>query len=89
MPEDLAAIEAKMHEMAAAGPSSTSARSGRATRPSRSSRERGEPLKVQLIEEKTAGQSHVSCYTIKDRDTFVDFCVGPHVPAPPSSRPSS
>ena len=42
---------------------------------------RGEPLKVQLIEEKTAGQSHVSCYTIKDRDTFVDFCVGPHVPS--------
>jgi threonyl-tRNA synthetase len=34
---------------------------------------------VQLIEEKTAGQSQVSCYTIKDRDTFVDFCVGPHV----------
>ena len=43
--------------------------------------QRGEPLKVQLIEEKTAGQSHVSCYTIKDRDTFVDFCVGPHVPS--------
>ena len=43
-------------------------------------RRRGEPLKVQLIEEKTAGQSHVSVYTIKDRDTFVDFCVGPHVP---------
>jgi len=42
---------------------------------------RGEPLKVQLIEEKTAGQSHVSCYVIKDRDTFVDFCVGPHVPS--------
>ena len=42
---------------------------------------RGEPLKVQLIEEKTAGQSEVSCYTIKDRDTFVDFCVGPHVPS--------
>src|SRR6058998_2232412 len=31
--------------------------------------ERGEPLKVQLIEEKTAGQDVVSCYTIKDRDT--------------------
>ncbi|MCA1659583.1 MAG: threonine--tRNA ligase, partial [Verrucomicrobiaceae bacterium] len=45
---------------------------------------RGEPLKVQLIQEKTEGQSHVSCYTIKDRDTFVDFCVGPHVP---STRP--
>src|SRR5918994_660634 len=28
---------------------------------------RGEPLKVQLIEEKTAAHSHVSCYTIKDR----------------------
>src|SRR4030095_16947194 len=41
----------------------------------------GEPLKVQLIEEKTAGQPEVSCYTIKDRDTFVDFCVGPHVPS--------
>jgi len=42
---------------------------------------RGEPLKVQLIQEKTAGQPEVSCYTIKDRDTFVDFCVGPHVPS--------
>jgi threonyl-tRNA synthetase len=40
---------------------------------------RGEPLKVQLIEEKTAGQREVSCYTIRDRDLFVDFCVGPHV----------
>ena len=29
-------------------------------------RTRGEPLKVQLIEEKTAGQSDVSVYTIKD-----------------------
>jgi threonyl-tRNA synthetase len=36
---------------------------------------------VQLIEEKTAGQEHVSCYTIRDRDLFVDFCVGPHVPS--------
>ena len=44
-------------------------------------RERGEPLKVQLIDEKTEGQSEVSCYTIKDKDTFVDFCVGPHVPS--------
>lgn len=43
--------------------------------------QRGEPLKVQLIEEKTAGQPVVSCYTIKDRDTFVDFCTGPHVPS--------
>ena len=43
--------------------------------------QRGEPLKVQLIEEKTEGQPSVSCYTIKDRETFVDFCVGPHVPS--------
>ena len=43
--------------------------------------DRGEPLKVQLIHEKTEGQAEVSCYTIKDRDTFVDFCVGPHVPS--------
>jgi threonyl-tRNA synthetase len=43
--------------------------------------QRGEPLKVQLIDEKTEGQSEVSCYTIKDKDTFIDFCVGPHVPS--------
>ena len=42
---------------------------------------RAEPLKVQLIEEKTEGQKYVSCYTIKDKETFVDFCVGPHVPS--------
>ncbi len=42
---------------------------------------RGEPLKVQLIDEKTEGQDVVSCYTIKDKETFIDFCVGPHVPA--------
>src|SRR5436305_1260785 len=33
---------------------------------------RGEPLKMQLIDEKTAGQKDVSVYTIKDKDTFVD-----------------
>ena len=43
--------------------------------------QRSEPLKMQLIDEKTAGQAEVSCYTIKDRDTFVDFCTGPHVPS--------
>jgi alanyl-tRNA synthetase len=24
---------------------------------------------------------HGLCYTIKDKETFVDFCVGPHVPS--------
>src|SRR4051794_19743121 len=42
---------------------------------------KGEPLKVQLIEEKTEGQTEVSCYTTGGRETFVDFCVGPHVPS--------
>jgi threonyl-tRNA synthetase len=80
VPEDLDAIEKKMKELAAADlpyerqmwPRDEAKRffSGK-----------GEPLKVQLIEEKTEGQSEVSCYTIKDRDTFVDFCVGPHVPS--------
>src|SRR6188508_1128277 len=38
-------------------------------------KQRGEPLKVQLIEEKTAGEPNVSVYVIKDKDTFVDFCL--------------
>ena len=80
VPEDLEAIEAKMRELAKADLPYE-----RQLWPREEAIEffgrRGEPLKVQLIEEKTAGQSHVSCYTIKDRETFVDFCVGPHVPS--------
>ena len=38
---------------------------------------KGEPLKVQLIEEK--GGPVVSCYAIDD--VFTDFCTGPHVPS--------
>ena len=80
VPEDLEAIERKMKELAQqdlpyerqAWPRDEAKAFFAA---------HGEPLKVQLIEEKTAGQTEVSCYTIKDRDTFVDFCVGPHVPS--------
>ena len=36
---------------------------------------------MQLIDEKTEGQATVSCYTIKDKETFIDFCTGPHVPS--------
>ena len=85
VPEDLDAIEQKMKELAAQDliyerqlwPREEAKRFFAA---------KGEPLKVQLIEEKTAGQSEVSVYTIKerdskDRDTFVDFCLGPHVPS--------
>src|SRR6187431_1446580 len=80
VPEDLEAIEAKMKELA-----SKDYVYERQIWPRQDAIEfftkRGEPLKVQLIEEKTAGQPEVSVYLIKDRDTFVDFCVGPHVPS--------
>jgi threonyl-tRNA synthetase len=80
VPEDLEKIEGRMRELA-----SQDLPYERQTWPRAEALDffakRGEPLKVQLIQEKTAGQSHVSCYTIKDRDTFVDFCVGPHVPS--------
>ena len=79
VPEDLEAIEAKMRELA-----SKDYIYERQMWPREEAieffKKRGEPLKVQLIEEKTAGQRDVSVYTIKDRDVFVDFCVGPHVP---------
>jgi threonyl-tRNA synthetase len=80
VPEDLEAIERKMKELSADDlvferqmwPRDDAKRFFSA---------RGEPLKVQLIDEKTAGQKEVSCYTIKDKETFIDFCVGPHVPS--------
>jgi threonyl-tRNA synthetase len=80
VPEDLEAIEQKMRELASADLAYERQMWPREEALAFFAR-RGEPLKVQLIEEKTAGQRDVSCYTIKDRDTFVDFCVGPHVPS--------
>ena len=80
VPEDLDAIERKMKELAAADLVYERQMWPREDA-KRFFSQKGEPLKVQLIEEKTEGQSEVSCYTIKDRDTFVDFCVGPHVPS--------
>ena len=80
VPEDLEAIEKKMRELA-----QQDLPYERQLWPRDEAKRffgsRGEPLKVQLIDEKTEGQAEVSCYTIKDRDTFVDFCVGPHVPS--------
>src|SRR5947207_5340496 len=79
VPEDLEAIEQKMKELAA-----QDLPYERQMWPREEAKaffaKRGEPLKVQLIEEKTEGQQEVSCYTIKDKETFIDFCVGPHVP---------
>jgi threonyl-tRNA synthetase len=79
VPEDLERIEARMRELAAAD-FVYERQLWPARKRSTSFARRGEPLKVQLIEEKTEGQKTVSVYTIKDRDLFVDFCVGPHVP---------
>jgi threonyl-tRNA synthetase len=80
VPEDLEAIEKKMKDLAA-----QNLIFERQMWPRDEAiaffKQRGEPLKVQLIEEKTAGQKDVSVYTIKDKETFVDFCVGPHVPS--------
>src|SRR6478672_264581 len=80
VPEDLDAIERKMKELA-----SEDLVYERQMWPREEAKaffaKRGEPLKVQLIDEKTEGQKEVSCYTIKDKDTFIDFCVGPHVPS--------
>jgi threonyl-tRNA synthetase len=80
VPEDIERIEAKMRELAA-----QDLVYERQMWPREDAKKffagRGEPLKVQLIEEKTEGQKDVSCYTIKDKETFIDFCVGPHVPS--------
>jgi threonyl-tRNA synthetase len=80
VPEDLDAIEQKMRELA-----SQDLVYERQLWPRDEAKKffgpRGEPLKVQLIDEKTQGQKEVSCYTIKDKETFIDFCVGPHVPS--------
>ena len=80
VPDDLEAIEAKMKELAAQDLAYQ-----RYMWPREQAKaffaSRGEPLKVQLIDEKTQGQRDVSCYAIRDESTFVDFCVGPHVPS--------
>ncbi len=80
VPEDLEAIEKKMQEFASADLPYERQIWPR-EEAQRFFASKGEPLKVQLIEEKAAGQAEVSCYTIKDKDTFIDFCVGPHVPS--------
>jgi threonyl-tRNA synthetase len=76
VPEDLEAIEQKMREFA-----SRDLKYERRMIPKEEAKayfaSRGEPLKVQLIDEK--GGDVVSCYTIDD--VFMDFCTGPHVPS--------
>jgi len=76
VPDDLEAIEKKMQEFA-----SRDLKYERRMLPKDAAKayfaQRGEPLKVQLIDEK--GGATVSCYAIAD--VFLDFCTGPHVPS--------
>ena len=76
VPEDLEAIEARMRELAQQDRAYE-----RKMMPKEEAKryftDRGEPLKVELIEEK--GGTVVSCYTIDG--VFMDFCTGPHVPS--------
>jgi threonyl-tRNA synthetase len=76
VPEDLEAVEKQMAEMV-----SRDLRYERKMLPKADAKayfeQRGEPLKVQLIEEK--GGDVVSCYEIEN--VFTDFCTGPHVPS--------
>jgi threonyl-tRNA synthetase len=76
VPEDLDRIEQRMREIAARDLPFL-----RLMKPKEEAKAffaaRGEPLKVELIEEK--GGPVVSCYDIKD--VFLDFCIGPHVPS--------
>jgi threonyl-tRNA synthetase len=80
VPEDLESIERKMKELAQQDLVFERQMWPREEAKAFFAR-RGEPLKVQLIDEKTQGEAEVSCYTIKDKDTFIDFCRGPHVPS--------
>ena len=76
VPEDLEAIEAKMRELASRNLAYERKMMSK-EEAKRYFADRGEPLKVQLVEEK--GGSMVSCYTIDG--VFMDFCTGPHVPS--------
>jgi len=74
-PEDLEKIEAKMREIAAANYSVERIEMPKAEA-IRHFSEKGEPMKVEIIEEK--GGDIVSCYK---QNGFVDLCLGPHVPS--------
>ena len=74
-PEDLAAIEKKMREL-----SQQDIPIQKRILPKKEAlrlfKERGQELKVELIQEK--GDKEVTCY---EQGSFMDFCLGPHVPS--------
>lgn len=74
-PEDLAAIAKKMREL-----SQQDIPIKKRILPKKEAlrlfKERGQELKVELIQEK--GDKEVTCY---EQGSFMDFCLGPHVPS--------
>lgn len=74
-PEDLAAIAKKMREL-----SQQDIPIQKRILPKKEAlrlfKERGQELKVELIQEK--GDKEVTCY---EQGSFMDFCLGPHVPS--------
>jgi len=74
-PEDLQAIEARMKEIVREDVPVERLVLAKAEA-IRLFRERGQDLKVELIEEK--GEAQVTVYR---QGTFLDFCLGPHVPS--------
>lgn len=73
--EDLSAIESKMQELVQSDfPIQKIVLSKEEAL--RLFRERGQDLKVELVQEK--GGQEVTCY---QQESFVDFCLGPHVPS--------
>ena len=74
-PEDLKAVEEKMRELAEKDiPIQKMTFSKKEAL--RLFKEKGQELKVELIEEK--GNAQVTCYQQGD---FIDFCLGPHLPS--------
>ena len=74
-PEDLAAIEKKMRELSQQG-IPIQKRILPKKKALRLFKERGQELKVELIQEK--GDKEVTYY---EQGSFIDFCLGPHVPS--------
>jgi threonyl-tRNA synthetase len=74
-PQDLEAIEKKMHELADRNLPIQKIIEEKAQAVERF-KQLGQSLKVELIEEK--GGENVSCYA---QAGFIDFCLGPHVPS--------
>jgi len=82
VPEDLDAIEKKMKDLAAKI-CPTSAGCGRGTSQG-VLHEAGRAAEGAVDRRENCRTAEVSCYTIKDPETFIDFCVGPT-----SRRPAS